>query len=116
MQKLSPSTNRPALASAAAAFVGALIAWGADALAGRVPDTVVTSGTVLLLLIAGAAIGGATQYVGRKAPWAFDTHVSAVAYALSLDPAQHQAELEAALRHLGVDSIEDAERIIGART
>lgn len=111
--KLSPSQNRPTLATTLAAFLAALAGWGVDSLPASIPGEVIGTGYALVLLVIGLVVGQAVQWLGRNAPWAANTHAAAVAYALTLDPNAHRAELEQLLTRLGVGSIEEARRLVG---
>lgn len=108
---LNPSSNRPALGAALAAFAYALLDWGIDTLPETVPVEVVVSGRALAILVIGGGVGLVVQYVGRNAPWAAGTHRAAVAYALLRQP-DHQV-LDEELAALGVESEEQARRLIG---
>lgn len=102
--------NRPTLGTSLTALLVSLLNWGISSVPETVPTEVTTSLFVFGAVLVAIFVGRAVQYLGKNAPWAVDTHKAAVAYALSLDPEERSDEL----RLLGVESAEEARKIIGA--
>lgn len=109
----SPDHNRPTLGTLVVGFLVSLVTWGYRALPDGVPSEVAISGYALAIAVVALAVGQAVQRVGDRAPWADETHRMAVAYALSLDPAHHEGELETLLSRLGLESPDEARRLVG---
>lgn len=102
--------NRPTIGTSLTALLVSLLHWGVSSLPETVPAEVTTSLLGFGAVLVAIAVGLVTQYVGKHAPWAAETHKAAVAYAVSLDPEAHADDLQ----YLGVGSLEEARRIIGA--
>lgn len=113
---MDPHRNRPTLATLLTAFVTALLSWALTAVPESWPNEVTASGYALALAVVAVVIGRAAQVVGRHAPWAADTHTAAVAYALSLDPAEHpiySADADEQMHAVGIDDMADARTRLG---
>lgn len=116
---MKASRERPTIAALLVAFTTSLLTWAMTALPDSVPSEVATSGYVLVVGLVAVAVGKAAQgqllgrWLGAKAPWAHDTHQSAVAYALSLDPDVHGDQRDQLLAKLGVEDERHALKLIG---
>lgn len=108
--------NRPTIGAALVVFLVELLDWIRDLLPPSVPDGVVDTGYAFVVALVVVAIGQAVQRLGKTAPWAHDTHTTAVAYALTLDPDEHPIYAGAAdeqMRAVGVEDLADARRKLG---
>lgn len=105
--------NRPGIGATLAAFLYALADWGLSSVPPTVPEPVITSGSALAMLLVGLLVGYVVQYVGKNATWSAESHQRAVAYALMLDADEHRDELGILVRELGVESVEEARRLVG---
>lgn len=107
--------NRPTLAAVAAAFLASL-AGDLEPYVAALPvlsDATAQVGLTLAAMVVAGLVGAAAQHLGDRAPWAFDSHLAGVAYALRLDPDEHDDDERELLRKAGIGSVEDAKRIIG---
>jgi hypothetical protein len=108
--------ERPTLGALLTAFLTALVTWGLSAVPDTVPDQVVDAGYALVLFGIAVVVGQLVQRLGARAPWAVDSHATAVAYALTLNPDDHpldREQLDAHLAALGIDDVAEVRRRIG---
>lgn len=113
MNKLT-TRERPTLGALLVAFLTAVASWGWDAIPASVPTEVTASGYPLVLFAIGVGVGQAVQRLGKRAPWAVDTHAAAVAYAKSLPADAADEHVAAFLEQAGVGTVDEAARLIGA--
>lgn len=122
MKTPDPSRERPTIGALLVAFLTALVTWGFDYLPDGIPAEVSGSAYVLVLALIAIAVGKAVQgqwlkgLLDANAPWAHDTHAAAVAYAFTVDPAEHPLygeHVDEQLRAAGVGDLAEARRLIG---